>query len=192
MIESSPKPVSAPGKNDIVVYDLVKALMVSGLLLTASAFGQDEDLRVLNRWANHADASNALYGHLSSQIFDLLGERAAQVAQLRSRQDWLDRQTQVQQTLLRLVGPFPARTALNPQITGVVQKEGFRLEKVIYESMPNFYVTAGLFIPDDITGRTPAILFCSGHSEAAFRRPLYQQVVLNCTVKISPGKRLSQ
>lgn len=178
-----PKPFSTTRGCKVLGSSPISASILLALLCAVPGFGQNEDLRVLNRWMNHADAPNAFYRHVSSQAFDLLDKRAAHVAQLQGKQDWLERQAQVRQTLARLVGPFPEKTPLNARITGVVEKEGFRLEKLIYESMPNFFVTAGLFIPDDLKGEAPAILFCSGHSEAAFRRSLYQQTILNLVLK---------
>ena len=183
MFDDTPISLSTASRCKFRISPAISVLVLLVLLSLVPAFGQNEDFRVLNRWIIHADAPNAFYRYLSSQAFDLLDKRASHIAQLQTKQDWLNRQAQLRETLLRIVGPFPQKTPLNAQITGVVQKEGFRLEKVIYESMPSFFVTAGLFIPDDLKGRTPAILFCSGHSEAAFRRLLYQQVVLNLVKK---------
>jgi len=81
-----------------------------------------------------------------------------------------DRKT-VKAILTNTIGPFPERTPLNARVTGVIKKDGYRIEKVIYESMPTFYVTACLFIPDDMNGtnRKPAIVQVSGHGFPAFR-----------------------
>lgn len=63
------------------------------------------------------------------------------------------------------VWPLPERTALNPVIYGKVQRDGFTVEKVYFESMPNHFVTGLLFRPDD--GKTdvkrPAVLCPHGH-----------------------------
>src|SRR5690606_11185890 len=53
----------------------------------------------------------------------------------------------------------------------------------IYESLPGFYVTASLFIPDKIQKPAPAILLCSGHSGIAYRRDVYQLPLLNLVKK---------
>jgi dienelactone hydrolase len=63
------------------------------------------------------------------------------------------------------VWPLPERTPLNPVIYGKVQRKGFTVEKVYFESMPNHFVTGLLFRPDD--GKTnikrPAVLCPHGH-----------------------------
>ncbi|NND05387.1 MAG: hypothetical protein HKN87_03315 [Saprospiraceae bacterium] len=50
------------------------------------------------------------------------------------------------------------------QKVGILKKEKFRIEKIIYESSPGLYVPANLYIPNDIRGRTPAILYVCGHA----------------------------
>jgi len=56
------------------------------------------------------------------------------------------------------------RPGLNIHRTGTIQEEGFRIEKLYYESLPGLYVPANLYIPDDIEEPVPAILYVCGHS----------------------------
>ncbi len=60
--------------------------------------------------------------------------------------------------------PGGRRPPLNVQYTGTIQQEGFRIEKLYYESLPGLYVPANLYIPDNITEPRPAILYVCGHS----------------------------
>lgn len=48
--------------------------------------------------------------------------------------------------------------------TGVIQKDGYRIEKLYYESLPGLYVPANLYIPDGIKNPVPAILYVCGHA----------------------------
>ena len=59
--------------------------------------------------------------------------------------------------------PLPERTPLNPQTVGVVERDGYRIEKVRFESFPGFYVTANLYIPKNVTFPVPAIVNPHGH-----------------------------
>src|SRR4051812_20883022 len=43
--------------------------------------------------------------------------------------------------------PLPARTPLNVQIRGTVDEGSYLVEKIAFESLPKFYVTANLYIP---------------------------------------------
>ncbi|MEA3461447.1 MAG: acetylxylan esterase [Bacteroidota bacterium] len=56
------------------------------------------------------------------------------------------------------------RPDLNIRLTGTIQKEGYRIEKLYYESLPGLYVPANLYIPDHIEEPGPAILYVCGHS----------------------------
>ena len=61
---------------------------------------------------------------------------------------------------------FPAeKCPLDPQSCGVIQGDGYKLEKLIYYSRPGFPVTASLYIPENARpGKTPAILHVLGHA----------------------------
>jgi dienelactone hydrolase len=65
------------------------------------------------------------------------------------------------------------RTPLNVRITGTVQRDGYRIEKLYYESLPGLYVPANLYIPDNISDPVPAVLYVCGHS--ATQKVHYQQ-----------------
>jgi cephalosporin-C deacetylase-like acetyl esterase len=56
------------------------------------------------------------------------------------------------------------RTDLNVKVTGRIQCDGYRIDKLYYESLPGLYVPANLYVPDGIKSPTPAILYVCGHS----------------------------
>ncbi|MBS1712866.1 MAG: prolyl oligopeptidase family serine peptidase [Armatimonadetes bacterium] len=68
--------------------------------------------------------------------------------------------------LLRTLGldPMPPRTPLNARTTGVVQRDGYTVEKVVFESSPRFYVTAHVYkAQGDPLVRRPVIVNVNGH-----------------------------
>lgn len=67
--------------------------------------------------------------------------------------------------LMRSLGldPMPAKTPLNARITGTIQRNGYHIEKVVFESRPNFYVTCHVYVPDTIHGRLPIVVNVNGH-----------------------------
>jgi dienelactone hydrolase len=142
-----------------------------------------EDLRVLERWIEWSDGGAMLLKHLNAEAFRYLGERDRVIARLRGEASWKRRQRDTYAALLEIVGPFPERTPLNPVVTGVVERDGYRVEKIIFESMPQYPVTAALFVPNGLTEKRPAILNVIGHSTASFRRDIYQVVILNLVRK---------
>lgn len=142
-----------------------------------------EELRVFHRWIEWSDGGAMLMKHLNAEAFSHLDERDHVIVSLRSTADWERRQKETYEKLLDIVGPFPERTPLNPIITGVIKRDGYRVEKIVFESMPQYYVTAALFIPENLKKKHPAILNVIGHSTASFRRDSYQVVILNLVKK---------
>lgn len=169
----------------ILFGDIVKSKCLVFLLVLVPiiAFSQEETLEVLKNWRKYSNVENALYNHYLSQVSVLMDEREADISKLKTKKDWANRRVQIKKTLARLYGTFPEKTPLNPSITGVSEKEDYRVEKVIFESRPNFYVTAALYIPKNIKGKVPAIIFASGHSGAAFRAKHYQRSSINLVKK---------
>ncbi|HKS37546.1 MAG TPA: acetylxylan esterase, partial [Verrucomicrobiae bacterium] len=55
-------------------------------------------------------------------------------------------------------------TPLKPKITGVLERESYRIEKVVFQSLPGLYVTGNFYVPKDGTGRLPTILYLCGHA----------------------------
>ncbi len=85
---------------------------------------------------------------------------------------------------LNAIGKLPERTPLNPQITGVIKKNGYIIEKIIFESRPRFYVTALLFLPDSeiYTPPYPGVLIPCGHYETAKAHDEYQSMGALCAL----------
>ena len=135
------------------------------------------------RWIDWSDPGLMLVHHLNDLTRACLATRQDKISKLKSAEDWKTRQAVVRQTLDQILGPWPARSPLNPRVAGVLHKDGYRVEKIVFESMPNFFVTGALFIPEGHAGRGPAILDVIGHSTQAFRRDIYQNVILNLVHK---------
>jgi hypothetical protein len=145
-----------------------------------------EDLNVIkNNWLQYSDAPNSLYNYLSGQAYDLLAKREATVSAINTLAGWQERQKWIKETLLGIVGPFPEKTPLNATIVRTIDKTTYKVEHIIYESQPGFYVTSSLFIPAGLkkTGKAPAVIYCSGHSENGYRSDVYQHVILNLVKK---------
>jgi cephalosporin-C deacetylase-like acetyl esterase len=82
-------------------------------------------------------------------------------------------QKRIRAFFLEQLGGFPERTPLNPQVVGRQQRDGYRIEKVIFESQPKHFVTAILYLPE-ATAPYPGVLVPCGHSSNGKARDLYQ------------------
>jgi len=143
---------------------------------------QDDDLSVYNGWSYYGDMTNSLYKHLCNGAFDQIAHRKSVVDKLTTESDWRQYQAEIRGKLQSVMGDFPARTPLNPVVTGRLSRDGFTAEKIHFESRPGYHVTAVLFLPSG-KKKCPAILYCNGHSRQGFRRDIYQRVILNYVKK---------
>jgi len=86
--------------------------------------------------------------------------RAVQsVDQAEARKRW------VRAKILELIGGLPDYNGpLNARVTGRIEKPRYVIEKVIFESLPQYFVTANLYRPR-AQGKYPAVLFPLGHWE---------------------------
>ena len=86
-------------------------------------------------------------------------------------------QQKTRQAILDALGGFPERTPLNARVTEKIRRDGYRIEKVIFESRPQFYVTALLFLPDEARFKPPypGIVIACGHSKTGKGLPTYQR-----------------
>ncbi|MDO5581822.1 MAG: acetylxylan esterase [Planctomycetia bacterium] len=81
---------------------------------------------------------------------------------------------------LRQLGPLWEKTPLNARITGTLNKSKYRIEKIVFESLPNFYITATVFLPpvDKYPQPRPAVLHVCGHSENGKASERYQRIAI--------------
>lgn len=123
---------------------LTAALVCAGSL---SLFGQD----VLLNWMDG----------VAQQELD---QRDAAIAAIHTRAEAEHRQQLVRKKLLTILGGLPDfRGPLNARVTGRMHNDAYTLEKVIYESLPHYFVTADLYLPNT-SGRHPAVLLSAGHT----------------------------
>jgi len=148
-----------------------------------SAKKEAENLNVFQQWIKWNNPGSLAITHLTRQAEDYYTTRDEVIAKLKTKGDWQKRQQAVKNKLKEIIGPFPKKEALNPEITGIIQKEGYRIEKIIYEPVPGYYETGCLYIPDNLKGKAPAILNGFGHDQASFREEYYQVIITNLVKK---------
>ncbi len=94
---------------------------------------------------------------------------------------WQDR---MRAQVLNALGGLPERAPLRARVTGSVAREGYRVEKVLFESRPAFFVTALLFLPDRerFAPPVPGVIVPCGHSANGKGLPAYQRAALLAAV----------
>ena len=80
----------------------------------------------------------------------------------------------VQERIQKSFGPWPKKTPLKPRITGVVERDTYKIEKVIFESRPGFLVTGNLYVPKGRKFPLPGVVGTCGHSSNGKAAEAYQ------------------
>ena|SRR5579871_1423711 len=113
--------------------------------------------------AEEPEPRKMLYRYLLAQAQKQFDARRAAIATLKTPADIQKRQQQIKTRFLEALGGFPERTPLHARTVGTQQRDGYRIEKVIFESRPQHHVTATLYLPDG-TPPFPGVLMPIGHS----------------------------
>lgn len=113
---------------------------------------------------------------LTPEAMEHLRARAAKIAALRTPEQIQERQRYIRERMLAAIGGFPEKTPLKPRITGTLRREGYRVEKLIFESQPNYFVTGNVYVPEGGKAPFPAVLGVAGHSANGKAAAFYQAV----------------
>lgn len=133
---------------------------------------QDDPYSVL-----HGSSEGGLRALLDEIAKGYFRDREQQIASIRTPDQLRARQQRVRETVLRGFDGWPEKTPLKPRIVGVLEREGYRVEKLVFESMPGFYVTANVYVPTAAEygpGPFPAVLGTAGHANEGKASATYQ------------------
>lgn len=119
------------------------------------------------------------YGRMMQDYYDgLIRERmearAKTLASLKTRADAEGYVRGIQEKIRQSFGPLPEKTPLKPRITGIVDRDTYTIEKVVFESRPEFFVTANLYIPKGRKFPLPGVVGSCGHSTNGKAAEAYQ------------------
>jgi dienelactone hydrolase len=96
------------------------------------------------------------------------------LSNLNDRKAIEQRQTWARDTFQKLIGEFPSKTDLNLQVEGEFDCGKYKIERIRYESRPQFFVTADFYLPEG-DGPFPGILFQMGHAPEGKAYGSYQR-----------------
>jgi cephalosporin-C deacetylase-like acetyl esterase len=73
------------------------------------------------------------------------------------------------------LNPWPEKTNLNPRSVGKLQKNGYVIEKLVYEAWSGLPISAHLYLPNPVKPPCPGLVYACGHwMEAGKLAPLVQ------------------
>lgn len=92
----------------------------------------------------------------------------------RNLDDWARHKATIRQQLLQAWGGFPAEACpLDARVLGTLDRDGYRVEKIVFQTHPGVWMTANTYVPDK-PGKLPAILQVHGHWPGAKQDPVVQ------------------
>ncbi len=104
-----------------------------------------------------------LQEYLIARCAEHFEARRKAVAAMKTPEDVARRQAELRAKFIEALGGLPEKTPLNPRVVGKADRDGYRIEKVIYESRPGHHVTAILYLPLG-PGPFPGSIMPMGHS----------------------------
>jgi cephalosporin-C deacetylase-like acetyl esterase len=162
----------------LLSFGIAALVCATGSLFAQSSGKSEESLNVLTGQEEFRSIQKMLPDSLKAIAFRHLAEREKRVAGLNTRAEIEARQRLIRETILRAIGGLPERTPLHPKVTGILKRAGYRIEKVIFESQPAFYVTANLYMPETGRGPYPGILLPLGHESGGKSNPDWQHLAI--------------
>jgi len=150
-------------KNSIRLIGCCLALFVtSGMLFSGEA---PDKYKVLPAEGEFGDQSSALMKYLARRSQARAWQREVELAGIRDEADWEAYRKKLLANYRASLGlPYPERTPLEAETVRVLDRGTYRIENLLYQSLPGVYVTANLYVPQQGDPPWPGILFPCGHS----------------------------
>lgn len=134
-------------------------LIAAGILFAACSYGNNETASVMQR------------------VFDADRKADAAWEKCDTMEKFKARRAMLREKTIATLGGFPEKTPLNAKTFSVVKRDGYKIEKVAFESRPGIHVTALLYLPDspEFKAPYPGIILPCGHSANGKGAEAYQR-----------------
>ena len=138
----------------------------------ASSLAKDRDkkldlsqLRVFQSKQERFEAGQMFANYQKKQILDSFARREQAVAKISSKDQVFQRARTAREAFIESIGGLPAeKCPLRAKVVGVVERDGYTIEKILYQSRPDFWIAANLYLPAKLEGKkVPAVLTPTGH-----------------------------
>ena len=155
---------------------IITIFLCVGLLL--NTVWAEENLNVLPETIDGFPPHEMMHQYLCGQIAQQFKNWQGKYERRKTTDQITEYQKRLRGKFLEAIGGLPEKTPLNPQITGVVKRDGYHVEKIIFESRPKFFVTGLLFLPQSEKYKPPypGILIPCGHASIGKEAESYQNM----------------
>ena len=115
-----------------------------------------------------------LLSHVAAKINALAKQWDAERGRIRTAADVEARNRFVREKAREMIHGYPDRTPLEPVVVAAHDRDGYRVENVMFQSRPNFWVTGNLYIPSRGERPFPGVISPCGHYPLSRMEPEYQ------------------
>ncbi len=162
------------------MHHLTRSLLVVALWAAISQVVLSQEapageLSVLSGKLGDGPAHQMMRRYLREQVREAVGRRRTQYEDVKTPDQAAAYQERLRASFVESLGGFPERTPLNARVVGRGSGDGYRFEKILYESQPHFFVSAILYLPDS-KPPYPGVLVPCGHSATGKAADAYQSV----------------
>jgi len=154
---------------------MLTCLVASAALMTISAAEWEEELRVLPPETGGVEPSQMMRAHLVRRSEEALDRRDEAYEQLKTPEDLAAHRGRMRAFFIDQLGGLPERTPLNARVVGEDPFGGFRVERVVYESLPGYFVPAHCYVPASSAPQPPypGIVVLCGHQSPGVGKEAY-------------------
>ena len=117
------------------------------VLLASSLHAADDSSAVLPVELPDGPKTLMLHRYLLKQANEALDRREKAFEKIKTAEDARACQQRMREFFIERLGGFPQRAPLEARTMGVLERDGYRVEKVIFASRPGMHVTGLLFLP---------------------------------------------
>ncbi|MDX9980912.1 MAG: acetylxylan esterase [Lentisphaeria bacterium] len=181
--------ISLHGRADAGEYCRVTGLVFrpvgtfQGDLLPADALRLPDSFRVAQTPAERQQIRRNHLPTLNQVQAEASARRAARLDALATPADWRAYQQETRARLDAILGSYGPKCPLNTRTVGRIVHDGYTIEKIIFESHPNYFVTANLYLPANLQGKAPGVVFTCGHAATGKASVLYHECCLGMVLK---------
>ncbi len=125
------------------------------------------------------ETGNQVHGWVMRQAQECFRQEAARKATISDRAAFEAYRAEKRGVFLASLGGLPQeRCPLKVRGCGTLRRNGYTVRKLLYRTLPGFYVAANLYVPEQAPAPAPGVLVGCGHAGEGKAAPLYQQVCI--------------
>jgi cephalosporin-C deacetylase-like acetyl esterase len=129
--------------------------------------------------SNKTEMDDMLLAYMAGRLNALAAKWAPVKTGIRTAIELEERNKLVRDRTRTMIHGLPARNPLTPVTVKSFNRNGYRVENVMFQSRPNFWVTGNLYIPTTGPGPFPGIISPCGHYPLSRMEPEYQFAYMN-------------